>query len=48
VVRAHREFDTGRPLTWAMAGGLALVLVGSGALYARLTGGPARSEPSVT
>ena len=37
AVRAHSQFDTSRPLTWAMAAGLLLVLVGSLGLYARMS-----------
>ena len=37
AVRAHSEFDTARPLTWAMAVGFVLVLVGSVGLYARMS-----------
>lgn len=37
AVRAHSEFDTSRPLTWAMAAGLVLLLGGSVGLYARMS-----------
>lgn len=42
AVRAHGEFDGARPLTWAMAVGLALVLAGSVLLYLRMTTTAAR------
>jgi hypothetical protein len=38
AARAHGEFDTGRPLTWAMGAGLVLLLAASLALYARMSG----------
>lgn len=44
AVRAHGEFDGSRPLTWAMAGGLALVLAGSVLLYLRMASSTARSR----
>jgi hypothetical protein len=43
AVRARSQFDTGRPLTWAMAAGLLLVLVGSLGLYARMSRSTVRS-----
>lgn len=36
AVRAHSEFDTGRPLTWVFAVGFVGVLAGSVGLYARM------------
>lgn len=46
AVRAHSEFDTGRPLTWAMAVGFVLVLVGSVGLYARMSRSPSAAAIS--
>ncbi len=37
AVRARGEFDTGRPLTWAMGAGLVLLLGASVGLYARMS-----------
>jgi hypothetical protein len=42
AARAHSQFDTGRPLTWAMAAGLLMVLAGSVGLYARMSRSPVR------
>ena len=36
AVRAHSEFDTGRPLTWVFAVGFVGVLAGSVGLYVRM------------
>jgi hypothetical protein len=35
-IRAHRQFDTHRPMTWMLAVGLAAVLVGTAVLGLRM------------
>jgi hypothetical protein len=36
AVRAHRDFDTSRPLTWVFAAGFLALAVSTGVLYARM------------
>jgi hypothetical protein len=48
AIRAHDEFDTTRPLTWAMGAGLLLVLVGSVGLYLRMSLRPRASGRAQT
>lgn len=43
-VRAHDEFDTGRPLTWLLAAGLLFLLAGSAVVEVRMRGGVSRGS----
>ena len=36
AVRSHRDFDTGRPLTWLFAAGFLALAVSTAILYARM------------
>jgi hypothetical protein len=36
AIRAHRDFDTTRPLTWVFAAGFLGVAIGTAILYTRM------------